>query len=359
MDIKFAKLCNHTNNPSNPDNSQFEMKGQKGVCCLAEGYNTPNTDSKSIGTKVISIIVPSFMKRPSLSSEAMNAIFERANSGVLTEQTPQYPTVVSASAIFFIKNKFVYASAGDNVIFHFVNGKIVDVFSCDPGEEPPCLGLPDYSSPRISDPLAFGKGENTFLICTRKFAEAISDEVLEDTLAHATHYTQKGNKKVSEVKCDKWLKALKGELPDFNGDDPYSAIAVSMPPRKKKPVWVIILIAVLALIAALLIANFAFRLPIFSFIFRTGGPGQGGPGQGGPGQGGPGQGGPGNGDMMVGPNGETAPMPPQGGQGGQPGQQPSPPTRPPKDDSNEMNQNAPANSGFDYTSDEIIGDIIG
>lgn len=353
MDIKTAKLSNHTNNPSNPDNAQFEMKGQKGVCCLVEGYHTPNLAEKSIGTKVLSIIVPSFMKRPSLSGEAMNAIFERANSGVLTEQTPQYPTIASASAIFFIKNKFVYASAGDNVIFHFVNGKIVDVFSCDPGEEPPCLGLPDYSSPRISDPIAFGKGENTFLICTRQFAESISDETLEETLAQSTHYTQKGNKRISDVKCDKWLKALKGELPDFNGDNQYSAIAVSMPAKKKKPVWVIILIAVLALIAALLIANFAFRLPIFSFIFRSGGPG---PGQGGPGQGGP----EGNGEVIVGPNGETTPMPPQGGpgQGGQPGQPPVPPTRPPQG-SGEMNQNASADSGFDYTAYEIIGDIIG
>lgn len=306
MELNVSKISNHA---QNPDNSVLEMKGQKGICCLAEGYNTPKDGGNSPESKVTRILVESYMKRPALSDEAMKNIFERANSGLMVSQSPQHPFYASASAVFFLKNKFVYASAGDNVIFHFVNGRIADVFCNDPGEEPEYLGVPGYTAPKVSDQVPFSKGNHTFLICTRAFADALDEEILEGSLSANTHVTQKGKQTISDVKCDRWLRELKDNIADYDSADAnYSAIAFSMPEKKKSKLALIIIIAVVLL---LIVAGL--------FLLRGKRPPQ--PPQG------PGEGQ----EQIVGPNGEM-PEPPQGGVGGLFGgrqQPPEPPTRPP------------------------------
>lgn len=305
MDINVSKISNHAQNPKNPDNSVFEMKGQKGLGCLVEGYDTPKDGGNSVESKVTRILVESFMKRPALSDEAMTNIFERANNGIMVNQSPQYPSYAAASAVFFLKNKFVYASAGDNVIFHFVDGKIADVFCNDPGEEPQYLGVPGYTQPKIGDTAVFAKGNHTFLICSGAFANAMDEELLEGSLAANTHITEKGKQKLAEVKCDRWLRELKDNINGFdNSSDNYSAIAFSIPPRKKSKLLLIIII-----IAAVLVIAGGF----FLFGAKKRPPqGQGGPGQGQ--------------EEMLGPNGERPPAPPEGAKPGD--QQPEPPTRP-------------------------------
>lgn len=306
MDIKVSKISNHAQNPQNPDNSVFEMKGQKGLGCLVEGYDTPKDGGNSPESKVTRILVESFMKRPALSNEAMNNIFERANNGLMVTQSPQYPSYAAASAVFFLKNKFIYASAGDNVIFHFVDGKIADVFCNDPGEEPQYLGVPGYTQPKVGDPVAFAKGTHTFLICSGAFANAMDEELLEGTLSANTHLTDKGKQKLAEVKCDRWLRELKDNIRGFNNsNDNLSAIAFSIPPRKKSKLLLIIIIVV----AALLIVGGFFFAGGAKRRQAMGGPGQGQ-------------------EEMLGPNGERPPAPPADGQ---PGQQPAPPTRPPQE----------------------------
>ena len=304
MDINVSKISNRS---QNPDNSVFELKGQKGIGCLVEGYNTPKDGGNSPESKVTRILVESYMKRPAISAEAMNAIFERANSGLMITQSPQYPSYASASAVFLLKNKFVYASAGDNVIFHFVNGRISDVFCNDPGEEPMYLGVPGYTAPKVSDEVPFAKGSHTFLICSRSFADALSEEVLEGSLSSNTHITQKGKQQIADVKCDRWLRELKDNIPSFNSDANYSAIAFSIPPKKKSKLALIIIIAVIVL---LIVAGL--------FLIRGKRPPQAPQGPAGQ-------------EQIVGPNGEQ-PEPPQGGGGGLFGgrqQPPEPPTRPP------------------------------
>lgn len=306
MEINVSKISNHARNPQNPDNSVFEMKGQKGLGCLVEGYNTPKDGGNSVESKVTRILVESFMKRPALSGEAMNNIFERANNGIMVTQSPQYPSYAAASAVFFLKNKFVYASAGDNVIFHFVDGKIADVFCNDPGEEPQFIGVPGYTQPKVGDPVVFAKGTHTFLICSGAFANAMDEELLEGTLRASTHFVDKGKQKLADVKCDRWLRELKDNINGFNNsNDNYSAIAFSIPPRKKSKLLLIIII----IAAVLLIGG--------GFFFASGAKRRPPQGQGGPGQGQ---------EEMLGPNGERPPEPPAGAQPGD--EQPAPPTRP-------------------------------
>lgn len=258
MELKCAKISNHANNKSNPENSIVVMKGQKGVCALACGINMPKADGQSTPAKVVDIITESFMKRPSLSTEASDAIFKRANDRVLLEQSPQYPACVSTSAIFFLKNKFVMATAGDNVIFHFVNGNLRQVFAGDMGADPMYLGHVRYSSPKTGEPITFEKGVNTFLICSRKFAQALPEHVITDELIRATHVTQKGSKQIADVKCDRWLRSLWDNLGRINPNDDYSAIAFTLPEKKKSTKTLVIGIIIALVLAAAIFFGLGF-----------------------------------------------------------------------------------------------------
>lgn len=258
MELKCAKISNHASNKANPNNAVLEMKGQKGVCTLACGINMPKADAETTPAKIAGIITESFMKRPSLSTEASDAIYKRANDRVLLDQSPQYPACVSASSIYMLKNKFVMATAGDNVIFHFVNGQLRQVFAGDMGNDPLYLGHVRYSSPKTGEAVTFGKGTNTFLICSKKFAQALNEEIISNELIRATHVSQKGSKQVSEVKCDRWLKALWDNLGRINPNDDYSAIAFSLPEKRKstKTLVIGIVIAVVVAVLAFLAVGF-------------------------------------------------------------------------------------------------------
>lgn len=300
MDIRFAKISNHANNYLNPENSQVEMKGQKGVCCLANGINLSKTDGHSTPSKVIRILIESFMKRPALSADAMNAIFQLANNGVLVNQSPQYPSFVSAGAVFFLKNKYMYAVAGDNVIFHFVDGVLTEVFTGTSGNEPIYLGNTRYSAPKISEPTPFPKGENTFLVCSRSFADSFPENVLTQSLSRATHVTQKGKQRLAEVKCDIWLRSLWDNIGNMNPNIEYAAAALSLPNKKKKNkiILIAIIAALVLIIGFFVLGMFGNRRPPApqqqpdqSMGDQLAPPGQGIP-------------------DVTGPNGETPPAPP-------------------------------------------------
>ena len=268
MDLKCAKISNHANNIMNPDNAIAVIQGQRGVACLACGVNLPKADSQSAPANIANIITESFMKRPALRQEAYDGIFRRANDRLLLDQSPQFPAQASTSAVFFLKNKFVMATAGDNVIFHFVNGVLQQVFTGDMGADPVCLGHVRYSSPKTSEELTFGKGENTFLT-------------------------------ISEVQCDRWLRALWDNIGGMNDADDYSAIAFTLPAKKKSAKTLVIVIVVALLLAAAIFFG-------LGFIKRA----NGGPNPPAP----PSQNQDvdyNNAERPVGPNGETPPDPPK------------------------------------------------
>ena len=330
MDVKFAKLSNHAENFSNPKNSVFEMKGQKGLCCLVEGQNLPKEDNERTVAKITKILVESYMKRPSLTKEAMDAIFELCNNGMMVNQSPQYPAAAYVGAVFFLKDKFVCAVMGDVVIFHFVDGILTNVFTQDDGESR-FLGNPRYVGPKVSDVQSFPKGDNTFLICSGKFASSFSEQDIEYSLSRATHTTVKGKKNITEVKCESWLRNLWDNIDNMNDDEEYSAIALNLPAKKKSKKLIIIIIAIAA---ALLIA-----FGVLTMTRMRQRPPQPQDGMGGP-----------DGFSQVGPNGETAPAPPQG-------EPPAPPTRPPMEDGNALNQNAPAAYDYEFTAFDFSGDL--
>lgn len=301
MDIKCAKISNQDKNKLNPKTAEGVFKGQRGVCCLSCGVNAPKDDPQAAAEKVTEIIVESYMRRPALSVEAADGIFARANDRVLLAQSPEFPSCVSSSAVFILKNKFMYASAGNNVIFHYVDGVLKEVFTGSNSNDPEYLGNPRFASPKTSEQFTMGKGENTFLICSAKFASSVSEEIIEETLKRSTHVSQKGNAKNTEVKCDRWLKALYDQIPNKKPADDYSAVALSVPAKKKstKKLVIGIIIAVVLLVAAFLAVGFFTR-----------GRGPQPPQEGEPGMtqplNAPGM----NQERPTGPNGEVAPDPP-------------------------------------------------
>ena len=302
MVIKSAKISNHAKDFSNPENSVVEIKGQKGIICLTNGINVPKAEGQAMPSKITGFLTESFMKRPYLGTEAMDAMFKRANDSVLLTQSPQYPSFASTSCVFILKNKFIFASAGDNVIYHFVDGVIKNVFFGASGTDALYLGNTRFSTPKVSEQFTFGRGENTFLICSRKFAESLSEAQLEQALAHSTKISQKGKNRQTEVDCDLWLKELWGMINNFDDREEYSAVATSLPAKKKskKAIIIGIIIGVVVLVAAFLLVGCFTR-----------GKGPQPPPEGAPGMTEP-MYAPGEGGFVppTGPRGETAPAPP-------------------------------------------------
>ncbi len=302
MDISSAKISNHADNLRDPENAKVEIKGQRGVICLVNGINVPKTEGHSMPSKVTRILIESFMKRPSLGTEAMDAIYKLANNGVLVTQSPRYPSFASAGSVFFLKNKFVFSCAGDNVIFHFVDGMIKEVFSGNSSGDAVYLGNTRFASPKVSEQITFAKGVNTFLVCSKRFADCFPESVLEETLANATQVTQRGKERITEVNCDRWLSELWDMIENFDDREEYSAVATSLPEKKKSKKGLIIgiIAGVIVLVAAFLLVGLFTR-----------GKGPQPPQEGAPGMTEP-MYAPGEGGMVppTGPRGETAPAPP-------------------------------------------------
>ena len=252
MDTRCAKINSRA---KKAENAQAEMKGGRGVCSLVDSRNTPKTEEVSLAGKVNKIIVESYMKRPSLKEDAIKTLYRFVNNGVLVSQSPMYPCSASVSTILLLKNKYAFATAGDNVIFHFVNGILNEVFECNTDSSAVCVGTQNFMEPTISELHTFSQGENTFLMCTKNFADVLDEDILEETLAKATHTKIIHNQEVNEIKCDRWLKMLSEYAHDISKEESYSAIALTVPEKRKKPKWVAVLIAV---ILALIIGFFGF-----------------------------------------------------------------------------------------------------
>ena len=231
------------------------MSGQKAVCCFADVHNLPKAKERT-PTKLTRIFVDSFMKRPSLSKKAADAIFEFANSGVLVEQTPQSSVNADASCVFILKNKYMFATVGKSVIYHLVDGKVKETFAphTDPNES--FLGNVRYCPPETSEPAVFEPGEHTFLICSKKLAERITNELLEEAFLQSIDPEWDDNKKNSKerINLKNWLEAIMNNYdnnysPYIEEEEEVSAVAANLPPKKKKgkTALIIIITAIIAL----------------------------------------------------------------------------------------------------------------
>ena len=258
-------------------NAKCRIQGSRGVCSLSNVKNVSKEVDPRVPAKPTKIIVESFFKRPSLGDQAMDGIMNMVKDGVLVEQSYHYRTEAEVGAIFFMGDHFRIAQAGDIVVLHFVDGMLLNPEVLSAPSERPSLGSEDYEAAEVTEAAEFGHGENTFLLCTREFAQGLSEEIIEEALQKAC-FTIDEKRGIMSYDCNRWLKALRDIFEESHMGKEYTAIAFSIPAKRQRPKSIIVIVII---VIAILVAIF--------FLMGALRRGKGAPPGGGPGQG-PGQG---------------------------------------------------------------------
>ena len=249
----FLQMAKLSSAGEEVQNAHAEAQGRKGVCCLSTAHGAPKEKQEKVMGKPSKIFIESFMRRPSLSDEAASGIMGLVNDSILVEQSAYYRTEAEMAAMMFIGDQFRIVRAGDIVVLHFVNGMLLNPEELEGPSDRPALGSLDYSEPDTEALSEFGHGENTFLFCTRSFANTLTEELLEDTLQRSVK-TVDEKRGVTTCDCARWLKVLREIFEEAHTGEEYTVMAVSIPPKKERPgskkiiMWVVI-----AIVAALLI----------------------------------------------------------------------------------------------------------
>ena len=253
-------------------NAKCHLKGRTGACCLSNVYNVAKDTDPRVFAKPTKIVMESFFKRPSLNDQAMEGIMNVLKDGMLVEQSYHYRTEAEVGVIFFMGDHFRTAQTGDVVVLHFVDGMLLNPEVLQESGNPR-VGSDDYEGAKVSEAEEFGHGENTFLVCSREFAAAISEQVLEDELARAS-YTIDEKRNITSYDCNRWLKALREIYEETHLGKEYTAIAFSIPTKRQRPGKGILIIAIIV-IAVILLIFFALG----ALRRGKGGPPGGGPGR--------------------------------------------------------------------------------
>lgn len=255
-------------------NAKCHFKGQTGVCCLANVMNVAKDADARVWAKPTKIVLESYFKRPSLNDQAMEGIMNVVKDGMLVEQSYHCRTEAEVGAIFFKGDHFRVAQAGNVVVLHFVDGMLINPEALKEPADRPNIGSLDYEQAEVSEAEEFGHGQNTFLLCTREFADALGEEAIEDALIRSS-YTIDEKRGITSYDCNRWLKALRDIFEESHMGKEFTAIAFSIPEKRRRPGNSVILIVVIV-IAVILIIFFALG----AMRRGKGAPPGGGPGQG-------------------------------------------------------------------------------
>ena len=295
--MEAARYANWITPDYDPDSIRSDAKGQNSASVLTIGYNEPK-GQESLGGAVTKLLLEHYMRRPSLKEEALKKLTEFAHDAIAVKQSPGYPVECAIAALFTQGDKFRWLGMGDVRMYHFVNGQIMEASK---GDKPAMGAGREKTVPDVIEETSFGRGDNSFLLCSGSLARTLRESELENTLATADS-------------AEDWLKSLKELYEDRNSEDPVSIMTLFVPERKKrmsKKVLIAIIVVVVLVVGGFFVMGAIRR--------RNEGPG----GPGGPGQ-------PPQQQGMPGVEPTQPPAPPEGG--GQPGvqpTQPAPPTQPP------------------------------
>lgn len=254
-------------------NAKCHFKGQIGACCLSNVMNVAKDADSRVWAKPTKIVLESYLKRPSLNDQAMEGIMNVLKDGMLVEQSYHYRTEAEVGVVFFKGDHFRIAQAGNVVVLHFVNGMLVNPEVLKESDRPN-IGSADYEQAEFSDAEEFSHGENTFLLCNKEFAVALGEEAIEDALIRSS-FTIDEKRGITSYDCNRWLKALRDIFEESNMGKDFTAIAFSIPEKRRRPGNSIILIVIIV-IAVILIIFFALG----AMRRGKGAPPGGGPGQG-------------------------------------------------------------------------------
>lgn len=170
-------------------------------------------DTEAAG-RVTRQIIDSFLKRPSLSDHAINAVAAMANNDLsMMNLDGELPIGCDASFIFLERNQARFLVAGNAAAWHFENGRLAHRSEAGTA---PLIGTGPHYKPRLEPVFALNREENAFLVASPTLAASLKDADLEEAL----------NKSKSP---EEWMEQLKTMV---GLDKQFCAISVFLPVAK-------------------------------------------------------------------------------------------------------------------------------
>lgn len=208
IDHKNFCTCNGTL----PEDKFFRVSAKGGAAAFAASCPAENCRVPSVCERAVMVSTDSFIRRPSLCDEAMEAITGFVNEGIYGMQEPGKESFCSAAVLYIFRDKARCVTMGSSVIFYFSDNGLTSVFH---GNEDVLPGK-SLRSKFVSEPeFELKKGRNSFLIVSSRDKADIDSSLIKAALQNAEG-------------AEKWIDAVSDELKKYK----CSALAIDLPPKK-------------------------------------------------------------------------------------------------------------------------------
>lgn len=195
-----------------PENVLFGVRRRGAASAFAAAYPADNSRGTSACERAVTVGTESFVQRPSMRDEAVEAITGFVNEGIYGMQEPGKSIFCSTAALYIFRNKARWAVTGNAKIYYFSDGKLQSVSA---GNEDVTLGKRLNLHCKFEPAFDLQKGVNSFLIISGADNIAPDISVLENGLAASSD-------------AEEWVGRISSELEKQR----CSALAVILPKKK-------------------------------------------------------------------------------------------------------------------------------
>jgi len=200
MEIKIATCSFQGGRNYNEDSVLITEKDGAYAVIVADGLGG-HGGGEEASSMVAGDITQLFFENPNTDPAAIQSIFKKVNSNVLSKQTPQLLMRSTGICLFMKDNCFIWAHVGDSRLYHFYNDRLlthtldhsvsqVAVLSgeitqeeirshIDRNKVTRAFGGNDDINAEVSPPLMPGPGDHVFLLCTDGFWEYVFEQEME------------------------------------------------------------------------------------------------------------------------------------------------------------------------------------
>lgn len=201
---------------SDPENKLFGVRRRGAASAFAAAYPADDSIVISACERAVNVSTNSFVQRPSMRDEAVEAITGFVNEGIYGMQAPGKTVFCSTAALYIFRKQARWAVSGNAKIYYFSDGKLQSVSA---GNEDVILGKRLNLHCKYEPPFELQKGSNSFLIISA--ADKIDPDisVLERELASSSDAAE-------------WVEKISSELKKQR----CTALAVILP-KKKFPLF--------------------------------------------------------------------------------------------------------------------------
>jgi len=204
MRIEIASCSYQGGRNYNEDSVRYLERD--GACTVVVSDGLGGHGGGLIASSVVAeCITQEFLEDPKIDCDFIRQLFDKANAGVIEEQSPMLKMKSTGVALFINDGFAIWGHAGDSRLYHFVDRRLADrtldhsmsqmaVFSGEITEDQirhhddrnrvlRAFGGDEHIKAEISDPLSLESGFHAFLLCTDGFWEYVLESEMELDLA--------------------------------------------------------------------------------------------------------------------------------------------------------------------------------